>query len=74
MKKNHKFVTMKKNFKDTITNIAAGLGAVSGIIVSIASAGVAIPTYVVTAGIVSGALSVGIIGFFTGKTNEGKAQ
>lgn len=59
------------NLKDTLSTVFGLLAVVCGAIVSVATAGVALPAVVVTIATVGGAISVGIIGWLTGKTPSG---
>ncbi len=55
------------NIKDTLTTIAGIMLAIGGIIVGLGPAGVVVPGWLATVGIVLGAAGAGIIGWAQGK-------
>lgn len=60
-----------EDLKDKATNLAGVMILIAGIIGSIATAGVVLPVYVITAGAVLGTTGAGIISYFTGKNADG---
>jgi VIT1/CCC1 family predicted Fe2+/Mn2+ transporter len=65
---------MNGTLKDKLTNIAAILGVISGAILGVASQGIALPEWLLAVAAAFGSLSVAIIGYFTGKTSDGKPK
>lgn len=59
--------------KDKITTICGLVVAISGTILSLQPMGIAIPQGVITAALVAGAIGTAVIGYFTGKTPDGKS-
>lgn len=60
-------MNLDSNLKNTLSTVFGLLAVVCGAVVSVATAGVALPALVVTIATVGGAVSVGIIGWLTGK-------
>lgn len=63
-----------QDLKNTLTNIAGVLGAVSAIILTMTTQGVVLPAWLLTVAGIFGALSVGILGYFNGKNADGTAK
>ena len=62
------------NIKNTLTNIAGILGAISGVIIAMSTQGVPLPAWLLTAGGVCAALSIGILGYFSRKNPDGSVK
>jgi hypothetical protein len=62
------------NIKNTLTTIAGILGTISGVIITCQTQGVALPPWLTTVAAVCGAISIGIIGYFSGKNPDGSSK
>lgn len=63
-----------EDLKNKLTNIAGILGLVSGAILAVQTQGIVLPTWLLTVAGVCGALSVAILGYFTGKNADGSKK
>jgi hypothetical protein len=61
------------NIKDKLSTICGYAGAISAAIVGL-SAKVTLPTWLVTAAVAVGSISVAIIGYLTGKAPDGATK
>lgn len=62
------------NIKDTFSTIAGVMGAIGAAIIALPTQGIVVPTWLLALGGVFVAVSVVVIGYFNGKTAEGKTK
>lgn len=63
-----------KNLKDIATTIAGVMGFIAVAIVGLIAKGVVLPAWITTVGIICGALSPIILGYFGGKNADGTTK
>lgn len=62
------------NIKDTVTTICGILFVIGGAIASVATAGIALPAWLVSGSIVVATVSASIVAFLTGKNPNGTTK
>lgn len=63
-----------RNLKDTLTTIAGVMIAIGGVLLSLVTAGIILPAWATTGGIILATLGGAIISYFGGKNPNGSTK